>query len=102
MRTIHGWKKARPALEAWRKKLASVQVVLKQPRAIDIVPVDFISGEPVVREGQAKKKFRGQLIYFTADDATLRRPSGALLVVDTYELESLSDGKTRVLPWPGG
>ena len=98
MRTVHGWKKARPVLEAWRKKLASLQVALQQPRAIDIVPVDFISGEPVARQGPPKKKFRAQLIYLTGDDATMRRPSGALLVIDTYELESLSDGKTRILP----
>jgi len=98
MRTVHGWKKARPVLEGWRKKLLSLQVVLKQPRVIEIVPVDFSSGEPAGREGQQKKKFRAQLVYVTGDDATLRRPAGALLVIDTYELESLSDGTTRVLP----
>lgn len=98
MRTVEGWRKARPILEGWRKKLTSLQVRLKRPRVIDIVPVDFITGEAMVREGQAKKKFKAELIYFTKDDATARRSSGALLVIDTYELDSLSDGKTRVLP----
>lgn len=98
MRTVTGWKKARGVLEAWRKKLASLQVTLKRPRAIDIVPVDFITGEPVAHAGQPRRTFRAQLVYFTPDDATLRRPKGALLVVDTYELESLSDGRTTVQP----
>jgi hypothetical protein len=98
MRTVEGWKKAQPALERWRRKLVRLDVTLKRARVIDVVPVDFITGEPIVREGQAKKKFKAELIYFTRDDITLRRPSGALLVVDTYELEALSDGKTRVVP----
>ena len=42
--------------------------------------------------------FRGQLIYFTNADLTLRRPSGAILVIDRYEVEAISDGKTRLEP----
>ena len=38
-------------------------------------------------------KFRGQLIFFTKDDVTIRRPSGAILVIDNYEIAALSDGK---------
>lgn len=98
MRTVNGWKKARPSLEAWRKKLADVQVSLKSPRAVDITPIDFAAGEPVDAKRGPQKKFKAKVIFFTKDDATLRRPSGAVLVLDTYELEWLSDGKTRVVP----
>jgi hypothetical protein len=34
-------------------------------------------------------------IYFTNADLTIRRPSGAILVIDRYEVGSISDGKTR-------
>jgi hypothetical protein len=34
-------------------------------------------------------------IYFTNADLTMRRPSGAILVIDRYEVGSISDGKTR-------
>lgn len=98
MRTIRGWTKAQRNLESWRKRLTTVEVLLKRPRPIDATPVDFASGEPVEPAGTPKRKFRAKLIFFTRDDVTLRRPSGALLVVDTYELDSLSDGKTRVVP----
>lgn len=98
MRTVEGWKKARPVLEAWRQKLTDVRVLLKNPRAVDITPIDFATGEPVAAHQALKKKFKAKLIFFTKDDATLRRPSGAVLMLDTYELESLTDGKTCVLP----
>jgi hypothetical protein len=98
MRTVHGWRKARGQLERWRKDLTTVSVVLKTPRVIDINPVNFITGEPVEQLGKAQKKFSGKLIHFTADDAILRRPSGALLVVDTYEMESLTAAGARVIP----
>lgn len=97
MRIVTGWKKARPVLEAWRKKLTTVQVSLKTPRAVDITPIDFAAGEPVAPADPPKEQFRAVLIYFTRDDVTLRRPSGALLVLDTYELEWVADGKTRVV-----
>jgi len=35
------------------------------------------------------------LIYFTEDDVTIRRSSGAILVIDSYEIATISDGKTR-------
>lgn len=98
MRTIRGWRKGRARLEQWRRNLTTVSVTLKSPRAIDVTPVDFISGEPLAGRGQAKKKFTGKLIHFTPDDATVRRPSGALLVIDTYEIASLAAGGTRILP----
>ncbi len=85
-------------LERWRKNLANVQVELKQPRAIDVVPIDFIGGESVEREGKPRKRFQGQLIYFTSADVTFRRPSGAILVVDNYEIVAVSDRKTRFEP----
>lgn len=98
MRRVEGWTKARPILEAWRKQLTELRVVLKAPRAVDITPIDFVAGEPVAPTGKPRKTFRAQLIFFTKDDATLRRPSGAVLVLDTYELESLADRNTRVRP----
>ena len=98
MRTIHGWRKARAVLERWRRNLATVRVALKNPRVIDIVPVDFTTVERVERRGRARRRFAGKLVYFTAADATVRRPSGALLVIDTYEIASLAAGKTRIIP----
>ncbi len=97
-RTIQSWKQARALLERWRKNLANVQVELKQPRVIDVAPIDFVSGEPVERQGTPTRKFHGQLIYFTNADVTIRRPSGAILVVDRYEVVAISDGKTRFQP----
>ena len=71
---------------------------LKQPRVIDVVPVDFASGEFIGRKGKPTQRFRGQLIYFTNADVTIRRASGATLVIDNYEIMSLSDGKLRFEP----
>jgi len=76
----------------------NVQVVLKRPRIIDVVPIDLVDGELVDREGKPTHKFRGQLICFTSDDLMIRRPSGAILVVDSYEVNSYSDGKTHLEP----
>jgi hypothetical protein len=98
MRTIQGWRKARPQLERWRRSLARLRVSLKRARPVDATAVDLASGEPIAPGGPPQSRFRAQLVYFTPADATLRRPSGALLVIDTYELDSLTDGKTRVLP----
>jgi hypothetical protein len=97
-RTVRGWRGARTLLERWRKDLNTLTVELKQPRAIDLVPIDFVSGEPVEREGKPTKKIRGQLIYFTNADLTIRRPSGAILVIDRYEVVAISDSKTRFAP----
>ena len=97
-RRIQSWKGAKPLLERWRKNLASVRVELKQPRAIALAPIDFVSGEQVEREGTPTKTFRGQLIYFTNADLTIRRPSGAILVIDRYEVVVILDRKTRFEP----
>ncbi|HLB88941.1 MAG TPA: hypothetical protein VJK29_14905 [Terriglobales bacterium] len=94
-RVIRSWKQARLLLEAWRKKLTNLQVELKRPRAIDAVPVDFLRDEPPEREGKPTQKFRGQLIFFTKEDVTIRRSSGAILVIDSYEIAAISGGKTR-------
>ena len=80
------------------KEPIQVQVELKRPRVIDATSIDFVSGEPVERAGTPGKRFRGQLIYFTSADVTIRRPSGANLVIDIYEIVALSDGKIRVEP----
>ena len=97
-KTVRGWREARTLLERWRKDLRTLTVELKQPRVIDVVPIDFVSGEPVKREGKPTKKIRGQLIYFTNADLTIRRSSGAILVIDRYEVVVISDGKTRFVP----
>lgn len=78
--------------------MKTLTIELKQPRVIDVVPIDFVSGEPVEREGKPTKEFRGQLIYITNADLTIRRPSGAILVIDRYEVVAISDGKTRFAP----
>ena len=88
----------RGLLERWRKNCSPVRVELKQPRAIDVVPIDFLRGEPVKRQGAVRRKFVGRLIYFTNADVTIRRPSGAILVIDNYEIASLSDSKTLLAP----
>ena len=98
MRTLTGWGRAQPQLERWRKSLARLRVTLKRARPVDATPVDLASGEPFAPGGPPRARFSAQLIYFTSADLTLRRPSGALLVIDTYELDSLTDGKTRILP----
>jgi len=97
-RTVRGWRDARTLLERWRKDLKTLTVELKQPRVIDLVPIDFVSGEPVEREGKPTKEFRGKLIYLTNADLTIRQPSGAILVIDRYEVVAVSDGKTTFAP----
>lgn len=97
-KTVRGWREARTLLERWRRDLKTLTVELKQPRVIDLVPIDFVSGEPVERDGKPTKRLRGQLIYFTNADLTIRRPSGAILVIDRYEVVAISDGKTRFVP----
>jgi hypothetical protein len=97
-KTIQSWKGATPRLECWRKDLKTLTVELKQPRVIDVVPTDFVSGEPVEREGTPTNKFRGQLLYLTNADLTIRRPSGAIMVIDRYEVVAISDEKTRFEP----
>jgi hypothetical protein len=97
-KTVHSWKQARRLVERWRRNLATLQVELKRPRVIDVVPIDFVGGEPVEREGKPTSRFRGQLIFFTKDDVTIRRPSGAILVIDKYEVVVISDGKIRFEP----
>jgi hypothetical protein len=97
-KTIQTLNRAKPILERWRKNLSTVVVELKQPRVIDVVPIDFVGGEPVERQGKPRQKFQGQLIYVTNDDVTIRRPSGAILVIDNYEIVVISAGLTRFKP----
>ena len=97
-RKIQSWKGAKPLLERWRKDLKILAVELKQPRVIAAVPIDFVSGEPVERDGKLTKNLRGQLIFLTNADVTIRRPSGAILVIDRYEVVAISDRKTRFEP----
>jgi len=97
-KTILNWRQGRAQLERWRRTLATVGVRLKQPRVIDVVPIDFVGGEPVKGAGKPSQTFRGQVISSTDADVTIRRPSGAILVIDSYEIVSISDGKTRFEP----
>ena len=97
-KTVHSWRQAKPLVEHWRRNLATLQVELKQSRVIDVVPIDFVGRERVEREGKPTSRFRGQLIYFSKDDVTIRRASGAILVIDTYEIVAISDGKIRFSP----
>jgi hypothetical protein len=92
-KTVEGWKEARPLLEQWRRDLVEVDFELKQSRVIDPVSTDSASGEPI--EASTANRFRGQVVYFTDADVTVRRPSGAMLVLDNYEIAAVSDGKIR-------
>ena len=42
---IRSWKQAHTLLERWRRELASVEVTLKRPRVVGVVPLDFVSGD---------------------------------------------------------
>jgi len=97
-KTIRNWRQGRAQLERWRRDLTTVGVRLKRPRVIDVVPIDFVGGEPVGRGGKPSQTFRGQVVYSTDADVTIRRPSGAILVIDSYEIVGISDGKTRFEP----
>jgi hypothetical protein len=97
-KTIHNWKEAKSLLEQWRRDLTNVRVELRRPRVIDVVPIDFVSGEPVEREGTSTNRFRGQVVYFTNADVTVRCPSGAILVIDNYEIAAMSSENQRFEP----
>ena len=94
-KTVEGWKEARPLLEQWRRDLVEVDVMLKQPWAIGPVSTDSASGEPIDGNGKTENRFRGQIIYFTDADMTVRRPSGEILVLGNYEIAAMSVGKNR-------
>jgi hypothetical protein len=97
-RVVRQWRQARPILERWRREATSVHVELRRPRVIDVVPIDFLRGEPAEQPGTPTSNFRATLLFFTGADLTFRRPSGAILVVDLYEIAALSAGDTRVEP----
>jgi len=102
-RKVTAWKQARALFESWRKTNAQVKVELRRPRVIDIVPIDFLRGEPVgPAAGSPTRSFHGRLIYHTPDDITIRRPSGAILIIDNYEIQSISDARTCFAPTPRG
>jgi hypothetical protein len=102
---IRAWRDLRPLLDRWRRSAASLHVELRRPRAIDVVPIDFVQGEllpgpsqPSAKSAAPTTRFTGRLIFATRDDITFRRPSGAILVIDNYEIASLSDGHTLFQP----
>ncbi len=98
VKKIRTWKEGRVLLERWRRNLATIEVELKQPRLIDGVPIQFVGGEPVQPERNPSRSFRGQLIYFSSADVSVRRRSGAIVVIDSYEIVAISDGKIRFEP----
>jgi len=93
---IHSWKSAKLLLEQWREDLRTLTVELKQSRVIDTVPIDFVSGEPVEREGKPTTTFRGQLIYFTNADLTDEslRASMRSLLLPTFNRAFLHGSQT--------
>ncbi len=94
-KTVGSWKQAQPLLEQWRRDLVEVDVMLKQPWAIGPVSTDSASGEPIDGNGKTENRFRGQIIHFTDADVTVRRPSAEILVLGSYEIAAMSDGKNR-------
>jgi hypothetical protein len=97
-KTVRRWQQAKALLEQWRRDLANINVELKRPRVIDVVPIDVVSGELVGREGAPTNRFRGQVAYFTNADVTVRHSSGAILVIDNYEIAALSVRQKRFEP----
>jgi hypothetical protein len=95
-KTVGTWKQAQLLLEQWRRDLVEVDFELKQSRVIDPVSTDSASGEPIEGAISAANRFRGQVVYFTDADVTVRRPSGAMLVLDKSEIAAVSDGKVRL------
>ena len=94
-KTVGSWKQAQPLLAQWRRDLVEVDVMLKQPWAIGPVSTDSASGEPINGNGKTENRFQGQIIYFTDADVTVRRPSAEILVLGSYEIAAMSDGKNR-------
>ena len=95
MRVIRSWKQARAVFERWRVNLMNVQVELKLPGLSVSRPLTLLEESRWRKKGSPMDRFDGQLIYFTEDDVTVRRPSGAILAIDNYEIVALTDGKTR-------
>lgn len=89
------WKFERLLLDRWRRELTEVDIELKRPKVVDPLLADSASGEPVDGEGVVKR-FRGQIIYFTDEAVTVRRPCGAILVLDNAEVLDLSDGQDHL------
>ena len=98
VKTIRTSKEGRVLLERWRRNLATIEVELKQPRLIDALPIQFVGGEPVQPERKPIRRFRGQLIYLSSAGVTVRRRSGAVVVIDSYEIVAISDDKVRFEP----
>jgi hypothetical protein len=94
-KTVGSWRQAQPLLEQWRRDLVEVDIMLKQPWAIGPISTDSASGEPIDGNGKTENRFRGQIIYFTDADVIVRRPSGEILVLGSYEIAAMSDEKNR-------
>ena len=54
-RAVRGWREARTLLERWRRDLKTLTVELKQPRVIDVIPIDFVSGGRLSARGSPRQ-----------------------------------------------
>src|ERR1700674_1706627 len=90
-KALEGWKEARPLLEQWRRELVEVDFELKQSRVFAAVLTSSAWRETI--EANTAHRIRGQVGSFTDTEVTVRRPSGAMLVLDNNEIAAGSDGK---------
>jgi hypothetical protein len=89
------WKLGRLLLDRWRRELTEVDIELKRPKIINPLLADSASGEPLDGEGSVKR-FRGQVIYFTDEAVTVRRPCGMILALENGEIRDVSDGQDQI------
>ena len=89
------WKLERLLLDRWRRELTEIDIELRHPKGVNPLLADSASGEPIDGEG-AVKQLRGQVIYFTDNAVTVRRPSGSILVLENDEILDVSDGQDHV------
>ena len=94
-RSADHWKLGRLLLDRWRRDQSEVNIELKRPTAIDPMLAESASGEPVDGNG-AVKQLCGQVIYVTDDAVTVRRPSGAILVLDNDQILNVSGGQDEI------
>jgi len=94
-RSADHWKLGRLLLDHWRREQTEVNIELKRPMVIDPMLAESASGEPVDGNG-AVKQFCGQVIYFTDDAVTVRRPCGEILVVENDQILNVSGGQDEI------
>jgi len=92
--TVDQWKLGRLLLDRWRRDLTDIDIELKRPKVVDLLP-DSASGEPINGDG-ATQQLSGQIIYFTDEAITVRRACGAIVVLENHEIRELSDGQDHI------